>query len=311
MIPDIITLGEPLIEFSAAKEGGLSQNSIFYQGFGGDTSNFAVSAARSGARVGYITAIGNDPFGKALMNLWQQENIDVTTVQTTDQYKTGIYFISRNNGTHMFTYFRKDSAASRMTPDILPVRAIQNAKIFHLSGITQGISTSACDTAARAIAIANEAGTLVSYDPNLRTDLWHIDRARAIIHDTVPKTDILYPSFEDACLLTGLKTPEEILDFYHNMGAKTVVLKLGEKGALLGRAGEKEYFAPFQVDPVDASGAGDTFCGAFAAEYVNKSSIDTCVKYACTAAALSTMGIGCVASIPSRKKIAAAMDNKK
>ncbi len=308
MNPEIITLGEPLIEFSASTEGDLCDGNVFVQGFGGDTSNFAVSVARSGGKVRYITSIGTDPFGRALMALWKKEGVDVAAVDQTDQYKTGIYFISRNNGKHEFTYFRKNSAASRMTPEILPVDAIRNAKIFHLSGITQGISISACDTSSKALAIANESKTLVSYDPNLRTDLWDLDRARAMIHATVPKTDIFFPSFDDACLLTGLKTPEDITDFYLTLGTKTIVLKLGEKGALLAHGMKMDYFDPYPVEPVDASGAGDTFCGAFLAENVTGSSLDDCMRFAGTAAALSTTGIGCVAPIPTREKIVYAME---
>lgn len=305
---EIITLGEPLIEFSADREGSLCNSNLFVQGFGGDTSNFAVSAARSGARVGYITSIGSGPFGDALMELWRKEGIDLASVHRTDKYKTGLYFISRNNGKHEFTYHRKDSAASRMTPEILPVKAIRNAKILHLSGITQAISTSACDTNFEAMAIANESNTLVSYDPNLRTNLWHLDRAKAIINATVPKTDILFPSYDDACILTGLDSPEDIADFYLNMGAKIVVLKLGKKGALLADGKKIEYFTPYPVEQVDASGAGDTFCGAFAAEYVKGSCLEDCAVFAGTAAALSTTRIGCIASIPERKEIITAME---
>lgn len=307
MNPEIIALGEPLVEFSAAKEGGLCNSCLFYQGFGGDTSNFAVAAARAGGKTGYVTAIGADPFGRALMGLWEAHGIDVSAVQSSKKYKTGIYFISRGNGKHEFTYFRKDSAASRMTPEIVPVDTIRTAKIFHLSGITQGISSSACDTGSRALAIANASGTLVSYDPNLRLDLWDLDRARAIIHATVPKTDFLFPSYDDASVLTGLKKPGDIVDFYLGIGAKIVVLKLGEKGALLAMGKKREYFDPSPVDQVDASGAGDTFCGAFAAEYVKGTPLGDCIRFAGAAAALSTTGIGCVAPIPGRKAIIAAM----
>ncbi len=308
MTLDIITLGEPLIEFSAVHEGNLCKGNMFLQGFGGDTSNFAVSAARSGGKVGYITAIGKDPFGNALLNLWRNENIDVTTVKEASQHKTGIYFISRNNGNHLFTYFRKNSAASNMTPDIIDPQTIEKAKILHFTGITQGISISACDTSFRAISIAKKSKTLVSYDPNLRTDLWQLDRARAIIHNTIPKTDIVFPSYEDACLLSGLSEPEKISDYYLNMGPKIVVLKLGEKGALLAYGQKRKFFAPFPVKPVDSSGAGDTFCGAFITEYVNGNSLDACMRFAGTAAALSTTGIGCVSAIPKRDKTISTME---
>ncbi len=308
MNSDIITIGEPLIEFSAAKEGCLNNSSIFYQSFGGDTSNFSVSAARCGAKVGYVTSIGADPFGEALLNLWENEGIDVTHVKQESNYKTGVYFISRNSGSHQFTYYRANSAASRMTPEILPQDDIRQTKILHLSGITQGISSSACETNAKAIAIARESDTLITYDPNLRTDLWPIEKARAIIHNTVSYTDILMPSYEDARMLTALNNPEEICNVYLKMGAKIVILKMGQEGALLADGGKMEYFSPHPVDQVDSSGAGDTFCGAFAAEFVTGSPIEKCVQFAGIAAAISTKGIGCIAKIPRREDILSAME---
>lgn len=309
MSPEILTLGEPLVEFNSAREGALGNSKRFYQGFGGDTSNFAVSASRSGGQVGYITAVGADPFGEALLNLWAKEKIDISAVKQMDDHNTGIYFISRDGGRHAFTYYRKDSAASRMTPELLPVKKIRNAKIFHMSGITQAISPSACQTNESALAIAREANTLVSYDPNLRTALWDLERAREIIHATVPRTDILLPSLDDAVRLTGLKEPEEILDFYLNLGPKIVALKMGSKGVLLAQDNTTEYFPPHPVEAIDASGAGDTFCGAFIAEYVKKRPIDACIRFASTAAALSTTAIGCVDSIPTRDVVIAAMAN--
>ncbi len=308
MNPEILTLGEPLIEFSASKEGDLCNGNLFVQGFGGDTSNFAISAARSGSKVGYISSVGKDPFGNAFIKLWENEGIDVSAVYQSDQYKTGIYFISRNNSKHEFTYFRKDTAASRMTPDILPVDAIREAKILHLSGITQGISSRACDTNSRALSIARESGTLISYDPNLRTDLWSLERAKAMIHATVPKIDILFPSYEDACLLTGLTEPDEITDFYLNMEAKSIVLKLGEKVLILAHEAMIQKVEVFNVESIDTSGAGDTFCGAFAAEYVKENSLGKCMQFAGASAALSTRGIGCVAPIPNRQEVLSFMN---
>ncbi len=308
MNPEILTLGEPLVEFNSASEGDLDNNTTFHQGFGGDTSNFAVSAARSGGSVGYMTAVGADPFGEALLQMWKNENIETGSIKQMEQFTTGIYFISRISGKHKFTYYRKGSAASRMTPEILPIDTIKNAKLLHMSGITQAISSSACQTNDRALAIAKESKTLVSYDPNLRTMLWDLEQARDIIHGTVPKTDILLPSYDDAVLLTGLKKPEDISDYYLNMGAKIVVLKMGKEGVLLAQGKTIKHFSPYPVKQIDASGAGDTFCGAFIAEYVNNSSIGNCIRYAGTAAALSTTGIGCVNSIPKRAEVLSALE---
>ena len=308
MNPEIVTLGEPMIEFSSDREGGLCNGGVFHQGFGGDTSNFAVSASRSGGSVGYITQIGADPFGKALMDLWEKERIDTMGVTQIPDHPTGIYFISRSGGRHEFIYYREDSAAAMMTPQMLPVEMIRNAKIFHMSGITQAISKGACETNEKALAVARESGTKTSYDPNLRTNLWDLETARTVIHGTVPKTDVFLPSYDDAVLLAGLENPEEIIEFYLNMGAKTVVLKMGDKGVMLGLGNRVEQFPPYPVDAVYCSGAGDTFSGAFICEYIAGKPVDRCIRFAGAAAALATTRIGCTFAIPTREETNGIME---
>ncbi len=305
MQPEIIALGEPIVEMSAVDEGGLDKAGTFKAGFGGDASNFAIAAARAGARVGFLTRLGDDDFGDAFMDLWKREGIDASFVARDKDANTGLYFITRREGTHAFTYFRAGSAASRMTPEYLPGDYIAKAKLFHASGITQGISTSACDTAFAAMALAREAGALVSFDPNLRPALWPTARARAAIHEAMSMADLVFPSLEDARVLTGLEAPEDIARFYMDMGPKLVALKLGADGALLAKNGEMTRYPAFPVETVDCSGAGDAFTGTFTANYVAGADLETCMRRALAAGALTTAGLGCVAPLPTRQRVEA------
>ncbi|HWT98083.1 MAG TPA: PfkB family carbohydrate kinase, partial [Terriglobales bacterium] len=111
--PEIVCLGEPMVEFTrrAAAAGAAEDAPLYQQGFGGDTSNTAIAAARQGASVGYITAVGKDDFGAALLELWQHEGIDVAQVRQSTTAKTGIYFITPHPSGRSFTYFREGSAA--------------------------------------------------------------------------------------------------------------------------------------------------------------------------------------------------------
>ena len=143
MQPDIIAIGEPMLEFNAEEEGALSDVRHFVAGWGGDTSNFAIAASRAGGRVGYLTRLGDDEFGESFLKLWQREGIDVTRIVKDPDAFTAAYFISRKGKQHYFTYFRRDSAASRMTPGFLPQDYIAGAKLLHVSGISQAISVSA------------------------------------------------------------------------------------------------------------------------------------------------------------------------
>lgn len=315
MQPDIIALGEPMLEFNATEEGALSEVGRFAVGWGGDTSNFAIAAARMGGSVGYMTRLGDDEFGRSFMNLWKEEGIDTTHVEQAPAEFTGIYFISRKDTRHFFTYYRAGSAAARMTPDFLSAEYISGAKALHVSGISQAISLSACDTVFAAIETAKTAGVKICYDPNLRLKLWPLDRARAIVHQTIAMSDVVLPSLEDATVLTESEDPAEIVRRYLELGLEVVVLKLGEEGALLGAKASSrntdEYsilkFPPFRVEPVDMSGAGDAFDGAFLVGWLSGWPLEKCMAFANAAGALTTTGLGVVRSIPRRVDVEALM----
>jgi 2-dehydro-3-deoxygluconokinase len=310
MQPDIIAIGEPMLELNAPEEGALCEAGHFVVGWGGDTSNFAIAASRAGGKVGYLTRLGDDEFGESFLRLWAREGIDTRHIVKDPDACTAIYFISREGKQHRFTYFRRDSAASRMTTAFLARDYVAGAKLLHASGISQGISVSACDTVFAAIEIAKSAGRLVSYDPNFRPKLWPLDRARAIIHEACRQADLFFPSLDEARLLTGLQAPHEIAEFYLALGPKVVVLKMGSDGATLATAEGIRTFPPFKVASTDMSGAGDTFDGAFVTGYLAGRPLDSCMRFASAAAALSTTGLGCVAPVPRLNEIEALMSSE-
>lgn len=303
--PDIIAIGEPLFELNQPKG-----EEIFRQGHGGDTSNCAIAAARQGARVGYVTAIGADQFGDSFMRLWAQEGVDTSAVKRSHTAHTGLYFVTHGPDGHVFSYMRAGSAASRMTPEDLPVDTIKGARILHASGISQAISSSAADAVFQAMRIARSAGVKVSYDTNLRLRLWPLDRARAVIHAAATLTDILRPGLEDARHLTGLTEPDHIVDFYLALGSEIVALTLGHEGALIATMDRRERLPAIPVRLVDATGAGDVFDGAFLAEYLRTGDPFQAGRYANMAAALSTEGYGAVAPMPRRVTVEAALKTR-
>ena len=297
MTPDILCLGEPMLEFNQQKDG------TYLPGHGGDTSNAAIAAVRQGARVGYVTHIGQDTFGASFMKLWDTEGIDTKTVTQVSTAHTGIYFVTHTDDGHEFSYFRAGSAASQMTPADLPVAALQSAKILHVSGISQAISESAADTVFEAMRIIRKAGGRVSYDTNLRLKLWPLDRARAVIHAAVAQSDIILPGVDDATQLTGLTDPDAIVDTYLNLGASVVALTLGPDGTLVATPDERQHVPGRRVTAVDATGAGDTFDGAFLARLIAGDTPFQAAHYANAAAALSTQGYGGVAPMPVKSAV--------
>ena len=163
---DIVAIGEPLYELN------LQPGGRYLPGFGGDTLNVAIAAARLGARSAYITRLGDDIFGDALMDLMLRERIDVRGVARDRDAPTGLYFVTHGPDGHVFTYRRKDSAASRMTAEGFGRGIIAGARFLHASGISQAISATAAETVMAAIDFACDEGVSISYDTNFRPGLW-------------------------------------------------------------------------------------------------------------------------------------------
>ncbi len=301
---DIVSLGEAMVEFNqTGEQGGRS----YLQGFGGDTSNFAVAAARQGARVAYLSALGADPYGALLRALWDREGVDHASVGSDAEAYTAIYFVTHDARGHHFHFFRAGSAASRMRPQDLPRERIAAARVLHLSGISLAISASACDTGFAAIDAARAAGVRVSFDTNLRLKLWPLARARAVMTEALRLCDIALPSHDDIAAITGLSDPDALADHCLRLGARIVALKLGEQGAIVASADERHRIAPRPCTPVDATGAGDTFGGACVARLVAGDSLLEAGRYAAVAAALSTEGYGAVEPIPRAEAVRARL----
>jgi 2-dehydro-3-deoxygluconokinase len=299
---DLLAIGEALIELNQPSEGA-----PFVQGFGGDTSNAMIAAARLGADAAYFTAVGADRFGQALTELWLSEGVDASRIVVNGGAHTGLYFVAHGPEGHAFSYMRAGSAASRIGESDLPVDRIRAAKILHASGISQAISSSAADAVFAAIDVARDANRLVSYDPNLRLKLWPLRRARAIIHEAMGLSDIALPGLDDAEALTGLSDPDAIVDFYLRLGARVVALKLGAAGAIAATPKRRERIAGHAVAALDATGAGDCFDGAFLAEYVRSRDPFAAARFANVAAALSTLGYGAVKPLPRRAAVEAEL----
>ncbi|MCI1004008.1 sugar kinase [Herbaspirillum sp. C7C8] len=303
MSKPILAYGEAMVEFNQRIETPRQ----YLQGFGGDTSNFAIAAARQGAVSGYVSAVGDDHFGQDLLDLWRRENVDVQHVSMEAGASTGLYFVTHDAQGHHFHYRRAGSAASRYRAADLPLQAIAGAGALHLSGISLAISESACEAGLAAMVQARAAGVTTSLDTNLRLRLWPLPRAREKMAAALRLCDVCLPSWEDVSMLTGLNDRDAIVDQLLAYGVKLVAFKLGQEGCYVATSEQRRMVAPYPVQALDATGAGDCFGGAFMAELMAGRDPFQAARYANVAAALSTTGYGAVQPIPYRDQVEAAL----
>ena len=306
-LPEILAVGEPMVEFAAEARGRLGTARTFRRGFGGDTANFIVAASRTGARCGYVTRLGGDEFGRAFLSLWEQEGVDRSRVIVEPEGTTAVYFIARReDGGHDFTYYRAHSPASRLQPDDLDAAYLAGAKVFHTSGISQAISASARATVDAAIDVVARGGGKISYDANVRPRLWPIDVARHVVERTFGRAQLVFLSTEDAAHLYPGMRAEEVVRRVLDCGPRLVVLKQGADGCLIAPAeGALLHLPGWPVEVVDTTGAGDAFAAAFVSAWLAGAPLDEAAVQANAVGALTTMGLGAVAPIPTRAAVTA------
>ena len=300
MSADILCLGEPLVEFVRREDGA------YKRGFGGDTSNAAIAAARQGASVGYLTALGADRFGDSLVGLWEGEGVDASHVVRADDAPTGIYFVDPDPEGRFFTYYRAGSAASRMTPDDLPMAALRAARCLHVSGITLAVSMSLRATAHAAMAAVRQAGGAVSLDTNLRLALWPgAEAAMDAIRAGMQWANVLVTSIDDNEHLTGLSDPADVASAFHDMGAEIVLVTMGAEGCHLSTQDGATRVLARPATPIDSTGAGDSFAGSFLAWWLETGDPVLAANRAAIVAAGTVSGLGAVDPIPRRAAVLA------
>jgi 2-dehydro-3-deoxygluconokinase len=297
MALDIVCLGAPLVEFNEQADGR------YLKGFGGDVCNCAVTAARLGAKTGLVTRLGEDSFGEAILAMLRDEGVDTSQITRDGEAPTGIYFVTHDANGHHFEYRRTGSAASLLAADRIPGDYLRDARLLHVSGISQAISNAAAGGVRHAVELAREAGRLVSYDTNLRLKLWSLKQARSVMHAAIASCDILLPGLDDAIALTGKQNPDAIVDYYLELGPTVIALTLGEAGVLVATPDARHRVPAIPADVVDATGAGDAFDGAFLTEYLATGDVFSAATFANAACALAVQGYGATAANPHRAAV--------
>ena len=265
-MPEVVTLGEPLIQLNAVSVGPLRSVVYFEKHVAGAEANFAVGAARMGLTSGLIGRVGDDEFGKCILMTLREEGVDTTQIAVDSKGPTGVYFIQRSYpspGKSTMFYYRSGSAASRLGPDDVKTGYVKKASLLHLTGITPALSDSckaACD---KALSVARQFRVKISLDTNIRPKLWSLNEARSTLLPLISTTNILLTDPEDSEILVGERNPAKAAKMLMERGPSIVVIKLGSAGSIA-FSGQKAFkHRAYKVPTIDPIGAGDAFAAAF------------------------------------------------
>jgi 2-dehydro-3-deoxygluconokinase len=263
--PDVVTVGEAMALLMARTPGPLDEVREFERATAGAELNVAVGLRRLGFRVGYISRLGSDSFGRHLRSAMDREGLDLRHVSTDDGHPTGFMLkeLAVGGRDPAVEYIRRGSAASRMSAADMPPAggAFRQARLLHLTGILPALSASCSELAFALARQARAEGRTLSFDPNLRPRLWPSQDAMvAAVNELASLADLVMPGLAEGRLLTGRQDPADIAAFYLERGARQVVVKLGPEGAWVAGGGEHGPVPGVPVRAVvDTVGAGDGF----------------------------------------------------
>ncbi|MBW3625495.1 MAG: sugar kinase, partial [Armatimonadetes bacterium] len=258
---DVVTFGESMALVQPLQDGPISYAPLFTRAIAGAESNLAIALARLGFRTRWISRVGEDPFGDALLQTIRGEGVDVSLVARDPGAPTAVFFREmKGAGEPGVYYYRRGSAASRMTPDEVTPEWLEGARLLHVTGITPALGEGPREATLKAMRLARERGVAVSFDPNLRRKLWDEATARRTLLEMIPLCDLFLPGREEAKFLAGPGSPEEWGAQFLGMGPKIVVVKRGTDGAMAFADGVTVASPAVAVERViDPIGAGDAF----------------------------------------------------
>jgi 2-dehydro-3-deoxygluconokinase len=260
---DVLTVGEAMALFVAQTPGNLADVAQFNRTSAGAELNVAIGLSRLGWKVGYVSRVGSDLLGDFLLATLAQEGIDRRHLRVDTAHATGLMFKSlETSGQDPTTqYFRKNSAASCMALGDLTSDAFVGVRRLHITGISVALSDSVRELVQYMVVCAGAAGAQISFDPNIRPQLWPSQQKMvSILNAFATQSDLVMPGLTEGQLLSGQTSPYDIASYYLDQGVKQVVIKLGPTGAYFANQIERGMVSGFCVPRVlDTVGAGDGF----------------------------------------------------
>ena len=313
----LAAIGEALIDFIPDRSGcSFDEVSAFAPKVGGAPANVCAAFARLGGRARLLTQLGDDPFGHRILHRLEEVGVETDCISLTDKANTALAFVSlAKNGDRTFSFYRKPSADMLYPPEAVQESYLDGVFALHFCSVSIG-DFPMREAHMRAIDIQQKRGGIVSFDPNLRFNLWDSREAlRNAVRDFLPMSDIVKLSEDELEFVTGEKEPEAAARALFAQGVKLVLYTCGSKGAYA-YTPETCTFAPAHpVRAIDTTGAGDGFTGAFlkqlsefctqrdALAQLSGAQLQACLAFANKFCAFSVQHHGAIASYPTAEQM--------
>lgn len=300
---DIAIIGECLIELSS--NGTLADTSTLNKYFGGDTVTTAVAIARLGGKVTYVTKVGNDGFSEFILSSLKKENIDTSLIKANEE-QNGMYIVSRTPEKKELLYYKRKTAATKLTIDDLSEDCIKRLKLVYSTGVVQSLSASSRELVHNAFKIAKENDVLTAYDPNYTSCFMNSTDTKEYFEEIVDYTDIIFLSLKnDAERLYDVESIDKVMNYFWDKGVKIVVVKSHiDNGYYTGYKGDISFTEFYNTSKaIDTTASGDVFNGGFLYAITNGYAPAEATKFAAVVSGLQTQNFGAIQSIPYLKNV--------
>jgi fructokinase len=259
-LPRIYCIGEAIIDFSGEGHAGLENTVTFRRMLGGAPANVAIGLSRLGIPVGFVGAVGDEPFGESIRRELAENAVDTEGVCSKHGVNTRLAFVSVDeHGGREFRFWESEGADVRLTPRDINWRRLECAHAVHLSSFLL-LNTAMYDLFLRIARWARIQNIQRSFDPNLRLDLWSsADVARARMLEAVSACSIVRCNLDEARFLTGERDAERAARLFAEMGPSLVVVTDGENGCLAHTKTVTLKLGGYSVQAVDTTACGDGF----------------------------------------------------
>lgn len=310
----ILLIGEPMVLLTATDYGELEDVKNFDVSLAGAEVNVCIGLTRLGHQATYLTALGDDPFGKNILKRLKKEGLNTSLITIDNINKTGMMIKNKvSEGDPKIAYFRKGSAFSQIDSSIIDTINLSEYDQVHITGIACAVSPNSLKTIESLAKKAKKAGVYVSFDPNLRPQLWSSKEEMIQTLNHIAKySDMILPGIGEAKILTGIDKPQEIASFYQNQGVSEVVVKDGSHGAYL-YTKKDSYFQPgFKIEKViDTVGAGDGFAVGIISSRLEKKSEDEMLQRANAIGAIQVTVVGDNEGLPTKEELETFIESHK
>ncbi len=306
---DVVSLGEILMDMTPmpGREGMLYEPNP-----GGAPANVAVACSRLGARSAFVGTVGEDFFGRLLVHTLEMNGVDISCIHRTSKAPTTLAFVHLDGrGERSFSFYRKPGSDLFLHWGQKEKQLLENTKIFHFGALSLTDQPARMVTK-KAIRYAKQKKKIISFDPNLRLNLWRSEReARSRILACLRWVDILKISEEELLFLSGRPTFGEGIVWAKSLRCPVVLITRGGEGVLCLFQGGVISTGSYKVEVVDTTGAGDAFVGGFLAElsreerpfHISSERLLQIVKWASAVAALTVSRRGAIPALPSREEV--------